>query len=79
MDNLGLDNLIHVVIIENMKLKEYLKENGIRQKQFAKLAGITELAVHRYIKGDRKPDCESLVKIKEATGGKVDAEDFVNA
>lgn len=73
-----LDLFNHVVIIVGMKLETYLKKNGIRPGQFAKKAGMSAMAVSRYLRG-RRPSFSGLVKIEKATDGQVTMKDFIKA
>lgn len=60
-----------------MKLNEYLKTNKISNREFAKMIGVHEFSIPRYRKGRSIPSLSTLVKIREATNGQVDAEDFL--
>lgn len=58
------------------KLKEYLKENKITQREFAESLGVDVMSVWRYIQGTRIPRPKTLKKICELTNGYVTANDF---
>lgn len=60
-----------------MTLEEYLKAEGMNASAFAKLLNVTPSTVTRWLTTDRKPDLELMVKIEDATGGKVTMRDFV--
>lgn len=60
-----------------MKLDEYLKTNKISNRDFAKMIGVHEFSVPRYRRDKSIPSLPTLVKIREATHGQVDAEDFI--
>ncbi len=59
-----------------MKLKEYLAKNAIKQKDFAKKIGVTDVAVTNYCLQNRVPKPSVMAKIYAATGGLVDANSF---
>ena len=59
-----------------MKLKEYLALNAVKQKDFARNIGVSEVAVTNYLSGNRFPKPYVMRKIFEATGGLVDANSF---
>ena len=44
-----------------MKLKEYLKLNGITNKDFSKVIGISPVSLSRYISGERVPEKEIVL------------------
>ncbi|WP_031557852.1 helix-turn-helix domain-containing protein [Lachnospira multipara] len=50
------------------KIGEILRKQGITQKQLSVDTGITESAISRYIKGERVPREENLMKIAKALG-----------
>lgn len=45
---------------------------GISQRELAQKSGLTESAMCHYIKGDRIPHADALVKIARATGVRTD-------
>ena len=59
-----------------MKLKEYLAQFAVKQKDFARNIGVSEVAVTNYLSGNRYPKPYVMRKIFEATGGLVDANSF---
>jgi len=60
------------------KLKQYLEENGLSQREFGERIGVRQSVVSRWVSGKAYPDWEcSLPRIIKATGGKVDANSFV--
>ncbi|MCK8788173.1 helix-turn-helix transcriptional regulator [Roseomonas sp. NAR14] len=62
-----------------MTLVEYLERNDLTIAAFARQAGLkSRQLVHRYVRCDRFPPPEALKKIRDATGGAVTADDFVN-
>lgn len=60
-----------------MKLAEYLKAKNVHVKDFAETIGVKQPTVTRYALGHRTPRPKHMVKIIEATDGKVTANDFV--
>jgi len=50
----------------NKKLIKRLKQIGMTQRELAKEIGVTEAAVSRYIKGEREPSEDILLKIADA-------------
>lgn len=60
-----------------MKLKSFLSQHRISRDAFAKMIGTSQVAVTRYVAGTRTPRPEVMVRIKEATGGAVTADDFM--
>ena len=59
-----------------MKLKEYLAQVAIKQKDFARKISITDVAITNYCYGNRIPKPPVMRKIYAATGGLVDANSF---
>jgi len=61
----------------SQKLKQYLKEHGLTQAQFAERIGITRMGLSHILCGRRRPSTRLIIKIVEATEGKVTAEDCI--
>ena len=59
-----------------MKLKEYLKINNIKAKDFAEKIGVTPAYVTLIHQGKRWPRVDLMRRITEATDGQVTANDF---
>lgn len=59
-----------------MHLRTYLETNKVTIPAFAGAIGVTVQAVHRYVNGERKPRPEVMDKIKAATKGNVQPNDF---
>ncbi|TXH32081.1 MAG: XRE family transcriptional regulator [Rhodospirillaceae bacterium] len=59
-----------------MKLATYLENEKLTDAAFARLIGVERQAVGRYKLGERFPEKPILLKIYEATGGQVTANDF---
>ena len=58
-------------------LKQYLEENGLSQREFGERIGVRQSVVSRWC-SKAYPDWEcSLPRIVKVTGGKVDANSFV--
>ena len=49
------------------RLQLMLSNLGMMQKDLAEKAGLTEVAVSRYVNGTRIPSCMALIKIANAT------------
>ncbi len=60
-----------------MQLSEYLIKHNVSRADFADKIGVTQASVSRYAAGERVPRPEHIIKIKEATRGKVKADDFM--
>lgn len=48
------------------RIATLLKNEGLAQKELAQLAGITEPALSRYIKGERQPKMEVIANLATA-------------
>jgi transcriptional regulator with XRE-family HTH domain len=59
-----------------MKLGDYLSAKSIRRADFAQMIGRSPEAVRRYMKGERKPEEDTMRRIAEITEGEVTANDF---
>jgi len=60
-------------------LKAYLEERRLTVAEFARRAGLgSRQVVHSYVAGTRFPTPDNLRRIREATGGLVTADDFVD-
>lgn len=58
------------------KLKRWLHDQGLSQKEFAKSLGRTPATVSRIVNGINRPDYETLRRIKFITEGEITADDF---
>ena len=47
-----------------MKITTYLKRKKISIRTFAKLVGVSHTAISLYLKGERQPSRETLVRLK---------------
>jgi len=59
-----------------MTLEQYLSLTGIKQKEFAEKARLSQSTVSRLIRGKFSPSRDLLSRIYEATGGDVQPNDF---
>jgi transcriptional regulator with XRE-family HTH domain len=59
-----------------MRLRTYLRINRLTIAAFAAAIGASEAAVGKWARGERIPRRAMMVRIQEATGGKVTPADF---
>jgi len=59
-----------------MKLSQYLTANAISQGDFAKMIGVTQVAISRYANETRVPGLKLIFAIDKATKGKVTVKDW---
>ena len=62
-----------------MTIQEFMTLNGISDPAFAAMIGRDRTTVLRLRRGDTKPDWQTLAAIRDATGGKVMPDDFLDA
>jgi transcriptional regulator with XRE-family HTH domain len=61
-----------------MKLAEFMRRKGLSDQDMSALIGaVSESAVRKWKYGERTPRSEVLIRIREATGGEVSADDFL--
>jgi DNA-binding phage protein len=60
-----------------MTLAEYLRKQRITAGELARQAGLSRQLVHAYLAGTAWPGFANVLRIRDATGGKVTANDFV--
>lgn len=60
-----------------MTLDEYLRTEGLTEKAFAKIVGVSQPHVHRYRTGESWPSRDAMIRIREATDYQVTSEDFL--
>jgi predicted transcriptional regulator len=60
-----------------MTLADYLAAKKISQAEFAQSIGVSQVAVSRYVSGQRMPRKNWLLKIRQVTGGLVTGNDFL--
>ena len=53
-------------------LKNAIDQGGISQRKLARMTGLTEAAITRYIKGEREPRISQAVKIARVLGVTLD-------
>ena len=61
-----------------MHLRAHLSQTGETAARFAARVGVDVKTLYRYLSGERFPTPENLRRIREATGGAVTADDFVD-
>ena len=61
-----------------MHLRAHLSETGETAASFAARVGVDVKTLYRYLSGERFPTPENLRRIRDATGGAVTADDFVD-
>lgn len=66
------------VYATNMKLIQWLKNNGITQTEFAKKVGVDVSYITHLTKGRRVPSLTTALKIQELTEGAVPVTSWVN-
>ena len=54
------------------KIKELIKKNNISQTELARLTGITDCTMSRYMSGQRIPTVRNLVRIAKALNTSTD-------
>lgn len=60
-----------------MKLAKYLETKNLTQTAFAAKVGVTQVAMNRYVRGERTPSVEIIAAIHKATKGAVTLNDWV--
>jgi transcriptional regulator with XRE-family HTH domain len=45
------------------KLTDLMKEHGISQNQLAKILSVKQQTISRYMKGEREPEIDTIIKI----------------
>lgn len=59
-----------------MTLSDYLSTTKTTETAFAAALGVSQVTVHRYIKGKRFPDKDTILRIEELTHGGVRPSDW---
>jgi transcriptional regulator with XRE-family HTH domain len=59
-----------------MKLEQYIKEQGLSNRELAIRLGVSDAAISLWLSGDRSPKRENISKIIKATCGQVTYEDW---
>ena len=60
-----------------MKLRDWMKKNGVKQDQFAVETGIGQSTLSQFCTGARRPSLKMMGRIREATKGEVTPNDFL--
>lgn len=50
------------------QLKEALMQKNMTQSELARLTGLTEVTIHRYVTGQREPSLTNLIRVLMALG-----------
>jgi transcriptional regulator with XRE-family HTH domain len=66
-----------MAILAVMKLKDWLKREGMTGAAFAERIGVKQGTISRYTMGVRTPDMRIIEKIHIETNGEVSAPDFM--
>ena len=61
-----------------MRLKDWLTERRMTGSDFADLISVDKSNVSRWINGHVRPEWDVIKRIKDATGGAVTADDFLD-
>jgi len=59
-----------------MKIEHYIKSKNYSVEAFAKIVGVSAIAIYKYTKGERIPAPDIMAKIFTLTQGQVTANDF---
>lgn len=59
-----------------MKLRDYMTSRDLTAKAFAETIGATEFAVTKWLRGERRPSGDLMMRIVDATDGAVTPNDF---
>jgi transcriptional regulator with XRE-family HTH domain len=62
-----------------MDLRRYLEKEKIRVAAFADAVDVSVQALYRYMHGERIPERKVMLRIIQATGGKVTPNDFFDS
>ena len=54
-----------------MKIKDYIKNNGLTAVEFARIVGVSRQHMNNIIHGHRKVSRDIAVAIEDATGGDI--------
>lgn len=68
-----------MIVIMNMKLEDWLRQNRCSVPAFAQEIGVKSVkTVYRYINGERRPEGDIMMRIKQATNNQVTADSFLS-
>jgi transcriptional regulator with XRE-family HTH domain len=59
------------------KLKAWITDNNLTQREFAAMVGLSPTAVHQLLRGRNAPSVVAAIKIDDATGGAVPVRSWV--
>jgi len=59
-----------------MTLTDYLETTGTTETAFAAALGVSQVTVHRYVKGKRFPDKDTILRVEVLTKGAVRPADW---
>lgn len=59
-----------------MRLQQFIKGREMTHEAFARLVGVSQATINRYVRGERFPSPEMIRRIGEATGGAVTVSDW---
>ncbi len=59
-----------------MTLAQYMAREGLSETEMARLLGMSQPTVSRYLSGERMPKPRNMAKIVAVTGGRVRPDDF---
>lgn len=59
-----------------MKIKEYLRKNGLSVAKFSQMSGIPAPSMSAYVYGTRIPNPTNMAKIRDLTANQVQPNDF---
>lgn len=62
-----------------LKLKQYLEAHQITHGAFAKLIGVSQPTVNRYVRGERSPSKKTIARINYVTDGFVKVTDWYDS
>ncbi|QQM31705.1 helix-turn-helix transcriptional regulator [Martelella lutilitoris] len=77
--NMPIDKLMPYGKLPVMKLDEYLKFKGVKPSVFAAELGVAPSTISRIIRGERMPRTPLILKIFNATQGRVTFSDWADA
>lgn len=72
-----LDPVVVVKHSSSMTITEYMKSEGLTQRETARRLGMDEGQFSRYVNGRQRPGIPTAVAIEKATGGKVDVSSWM--
>ncbi len=78
MEIYWVDFCFHIGMIGSMTISEFLEANELTRAKFARLIGVNEASITRYMNGTRVPRREHLDRIYKVTKGAVTANDVLN-